>query len=124
LLWNLRAGDTCIAPPSPSRRGIFAPQGGSATRGIGKEAESGGIDSIIAMAVAKAEGYEVYSLSFNYGQRIRMWDMRANRLIFGLHRNRTKVFLNDVKPGGQGAKRATYCSLKVWFEYPKFTAIF
>ncbi len=30
---------------------------------------SGGIDSTTAMAIAKAEGYEVYSLSFNYGQR-------------------------------------------------------
>ena len=74
--------------------------------------------------MAQAERFEVYSLTFNYGQRIRMWDRRANRLIFGLHRNRTKVFLDDVKPGGQGAKRATYCSLKVWFEYPKFAAIF
>ena len=114
---------SALLPPPPPQGGGSATRG-IFERGIGKEAESGGIDSIIAMAVAKAEGYEVYSLSFNYGQRIRMWDMRANRLIFGLHRNRTKVFLNDVKPGGQGAKRATYCSLKVWFEYPKFTAIF
>lgn len=30
---------------------------------------SGGIDSTTALAMAKAEGYEVYSLSFNYGQR-------------------------------------------------------
>ncbi len=30
---------------------------------------SGGIDSTTAMAIAKAEGYEIYSLSFNYGQR-------------------------------------------------------
>jgi 7-cyano-7-deazaguanine synthase len=30
---------------------------------------SGGLDSTTAMAIAKAEGYEVYSLSFNYGQR-------------------------------------------------------
>jgi len=30
---------------------------------------SGGVDSTTAMAIAKAEGYEVYSLSFNYGQR-------------------------------------------------------
>ena len=74
--------------------------------------------------MVQAEGYEVYSLSFDFGQRIRMWDMRANGLIFGLHRNRTKSFLNDVKPGGYRAKRATYCSLKLCFEYPKFAAIF
>jgi 7-cyano-7-deazaguanine synthase len=30
---------------------------------------SGGIDSTTAMAMAKAEGYEIYSLSFRYGQR-------------------------------------------------------
>jgi 7-cyano-7-deazaguanine synthase len=30
---------------------------------------SGGIDSTTAMAVAKHEGYELYSLSFDYGQR-------------------------------------------------------
>ena len=30
---------------------------------------SGGIDSTTAMAIAKSEGYEIYSLSFFYGQR-------------------------------------------------------
>lgn len=30
---------------------------------------SGGIDSTTAMAIAKSEGYEIYSLSFRYGQR-------------------------------------------------------
>ena len=30
---------------------------------------SGGIDSTTAMAIAQAEGYEVYSLTFNYAQR-------------------------------------------------------
>jgi 7-cyano-7-deazaguanine synthase len=30
---------------------------------------SGGIDSTTAMAIAKSQGYEVYSLSFRYGQR-------------------------------------------------------
>jgi 7-cyano-7-deazaguanine synthase len=30
---------------------------------------SGGIDSTTAMAIAKQEGYETYSLSFHYGQR-------------------------------------------------------
>ena len=30
---------------------------------------SGGVDSTTAMAVAKSEGYEIYSLSFCYGQR-------------------------------------------------------
>lgn len=30
---------------------------------------SGGIDSTTTMAIAKSEGYEIYSLSFRYGQR-------------------------------------------------------
>jgi 7-cyano-7-deazaguanine synthase len=30
---------------------------------------SGGLDSTTAMAVAKSEGYDIYSLSFRYGQR-------------------------------------------------------
>ena len=30
---------------------------------------SGGVDSTTVMAIAKAEGYEIYSLSFRYGQR-------------------------------------------------------
>jgi len=32
---------------------------------------SGGLDSTTCMAVARAEGYELYSLSFDYGQRLR-----------------------------------------------------
>jgi 7-cyano-7-deazaguanine synthase len=32
---------------------------------------SGGLDSTTAMAVAKREGFEIYSLSFDYGQRHR-----------------------------------------------------
>ena len=30
---------------------------------------SGGIDSTTALAIARAEGFEIYSLSFRYGQR-------------------------------------------------------
>ena len=30
---------------------------------------SGGIDSTTAMAIAKSEGKDIYSLSFRYGQR-------------------------------------------------------
>jgi 7-cyano-7-deazaguanine synthase len=30
---------------------------------------SGGVDSTTAMAIAREEGYEIYSLSFHYGQR-------------------------------------------------------
>ena len=30
---------------------------------------SGGLDSTTCLGIAKSEGYEIYSLSFNYGQR-------------------------------------------------------
>jgi 7-cyano-7-deazaguanine synthase len=37
---------------------------------------SGGIDSTTAMAMARAEGYEIYSLTFDYGQR-HAWELKA-----------------------------------------------
>ena len=40
--------------------------------GVSKKAvvlSSGGLDSSTVMAIAKSEGYEIYSLSFRYGQR-------------------------------------------------------
>jgi 7-cyano-7-deazaguanine synthase len=33
---------------------------------------SGGVDSVTTLALAKVEGYEIYALSFDYGQRHRM----------------------------------------------------
>jgi len=37
---------------------------------------SGGLDSTTALAIAKSEGYEVFALSFAYGQRHR-WELEA-----------------------------------------------
>jgi len=41
---------------------------------------SGGLDSTTAMAIAKAEGYEIYSLTFNYGQRHSLELIAAKRV--------------------------------------------
>jgi len=41
---------------------------------------SGGIDSTTTLAMARAEGYEVYSLSFNYGQR-HAWELQAAKRV-------------------------------------------
>lgn len=43
---------------------------------------SGGIDSTTAMAMAKAEGFRIFSLSFDYGQRHR-YELAAARSVAG-----------------------------------------
>jgi 7-cyano-7-deazaguanine synthase len=43
---------------------------------------SGGIDSTTAMAIARHEGYEIYSLTFDYGQRHRI-EVDAARRVAG-----------------------------------------
>lgn len=35
---------------------------------------SGGLDSTIVLAIAKAESFDVYALSFSYGQR-HLWEL-------------------------------------------------
>ncbi len=41
---------------------------------------SGGLDSATVLAIAKAEGYEVYALSFAYGQR-HAWELECARRV-------------------------------------------
>ena len=41
---------------------------------------SGGLDSTTVLAIAKAEGYEAYALSFSYGQR-HSWELDCARRI-------------------------------------------
>lgn len=50
---------------------------------------SGGIDSATTLAIARAEGYEVYALSFRYGQRheIELERARAIAEAFGVARH-------------------------------------
>ena len=41
---------------------------------------SGGLDSTTVLAIAKAEGYDVYALSFSYGQR-HSWELECARVV-------------------------------------------
>ena len=41
---------------------------------------SGGLDSATVLAVAKSEGYELYALSFSYGQR-HAWELEAAKRV-------------------------------------------
>ena len=41
---------------------------------------SGGLDSATVLAIAKAEGYEPYALSFSYGQR-HAWELEATKRV-------------------------------------------
>ena len=41
---------------------------------------SGGLDSATVLAIAKAEGYDVYALSFAYGQR-HSWELQCARTV-------------------------------------------
>lgn len=43
---------------------------------------SGGLDSATTVAIAQHEGYEVYALSFDYGQR-HSWELQAARRVAG-----------------------------------------
>jgi 7-cyano-7-deazaguanine synthase len=45
---------------------------------------SGGIDSATTLAIAKAEGYDTYALSFDYGQRHHFELVAARRIARGL----------------------------------------
>jgi 7-cyano-7-deazaguanine synthase len=64
---------------------------------------SGGIDSTTAMAIARSEGYEVYSLSFNYGQR-HAFELVAARRIAEFFCARQHLVLNiDLRAIGGSA---------------------
>jgi 7-cyano-7-deazaguanine synthase len=62
---------------------------------------SGGIDSTTVMAMAKAAGYEVYSLSFNYGQRHGVELLAAQRVAEALGvKEHLVIDLDLTKIGG------------------------
>lgn len=64
---------------------------------------SGGLDSTTVLAIAKSEGYEVYALSFDYGQR-HSWELvSAGRVArsFGVAQHRTVTI--DLRAFGGSA---------------------
>jgi len=62
---------------------------------------SGGLDSTTAMAVAVNEGYEIYSLSFNYGQRHAVELKAAQKVAKAFHVRKHLVLNIDLaKIGG------------------------
>jgi 7-cyano-7-deazaguanine synthase len=56
---------------------------------------SGGLDSATTLAIAKSQGYEIYSLSFDYGQRHRQELEAARRISDSLGVNEHRVVKID-----------------------------
>jgi len=64
---------------------------------------SGGIDSTTTLAVATAEGYEPYALSFDYGQRHRIETEAARRVADSLGAKEHRVAKIDLRIFGGSA---------------------
>jgi 7-cyano-7-deazaguanine synthase len=64
---------------------------------------SGGIDSVTTMAITRAEGYAVYALSFNYGQRHAIELEKARHLARVLGAKKHLVLDIDLKAIGGSA---------------------
>jgi 7-cyano-7-deazaguanine synthase len=64
---------------------------------------SGGLDSTTALAIARAEGYECYSISFDYGQRMRAELNAAERAATALGSVEHKVIRLDLAAIGGSA---------------------
>lgn len=64
---------------------------------------SGGIDSTTTMAIAKAEGYELYAMSFDYGQRHRRELESAKRIADNLGTKKHLIIRFDLREIGGSA---------------------
>src|SRR6266496_4083162 len=64
---------------------------------------SGGIDSTTTLAIAIAEGYEVYALSFDYGQRHQIETEAARRVADSLGVRELRVAKIDLRAFGGSA---------------------
>ncbi len=54
---------------------------------------SGGLDSATTLAVANAEGYDIYALSFDYGQRHKV-ELDASRRIADYYKIKKHLVMN------------------------------
>src|SRR5438094_7482270 len=61
---------------------------------------SGGIDSTTTLAIALAEGYEAYALSFDYGQRHRIETQAARRAADSLGAKKHRIAKIDLRVFG------------------------
>src|SRR6266853_1617 len=64
---------------------------------------SGGIDSTTTLAIAIAEGYEAYALSFDYGQRHKIETQAARRVASSLGAKEHRVAKIDLRVFGGSA---------------------
>jgi 7-cyano-7-deazaguanine synthase len=64
---------------------------------------SGGLDSATVLAVARAQGYETFALSFDYGQRHRVELESATRVAASLGAREHRVFRMDLRLFGGSA---------------------
>ena len=67
---------------------------------------SGGLDSATSMAVARSEGYELYALSFDYGQRHLTELDRAKQVAFSMGAKKHLVINADLTGIGGSALTA------------------
>ena len=64
---------------------------------------SGGLDSATCLAIARAQGYECYCLSFNYGQRHRIEIEAAERIAKQLDAKEHRIATIDLRVFGGSA---------------------
>lgn len=67
---------------------------------------SGGLDSSTCLAMARAEGYATYALSFDYGQRHKVELAAAKRVASALDAARHLILPLDLRPIGGSALTA------------------
>jgi 7-cyano-7-deazaguanine synthase len=64
---------------------------------------SGGMDSCVTAAIAKNEGYEIYAITFDYGQRNRKEIEGAIKVASALNSKQHKIIKADLRTFGKSA---------------------